>query len=402
MMSMNMRVVAGSLLCFTLSACVDEPAPIGTDQEEILGGDLASVGQFPTVVAIVNAGLCTGTLVGPDLVLTAAHCISPSVLGYSSQDQVTADTRIIIDSVNLFQAGGQQIGVADTIPHPGFSLNSLGDNDIGLVRLATPVTDRPASVINRISSDAPAGIVVTQVGFGMTQVGNQNSVGVLNVLADKVSRTCNSFEGSNDLLLCFNQSDGTGKCSGDSGGPSFAMVGGIERVVGVTSFGDQNCTQFGADTRVDAETAFLYEHAPELQCQADGICNQSCAVGTLPIDADCPVCEIDDDCGENQVCSDGQCVAAPFTPGGLGSTCETSDDCDSGLCATQGDESQCTDTCDPAASTCPDGFECIAAGSGGVCWGSEGGGGCRSSTGGGLPLALLGVALLAVRRRRRR
>ena len=98
--------------------------------------------------------------------------------------------------------------------------------------------------------------------------------------------------------------------------------------------------------------------------------------------------------------------AAPFrarvTPGGLGSTCETTEDCESGLCATNGEESQCTTTCDPAASDCPEDFECIPAGSGGVCWGSQGGGGgCRSSTGGGLPLALFGLALLAVIRRRR-
>jgi len=398
---MHTRLAAVVLACSLLPACVEEPT-VGSGSAEILGGTAATVGQYPTVVAVVNNGLCTGTLVGPDLVLTAAHCVSPSVLGYSSQAQVTAATSVVLDTVNVFGGGGQQIHAADTIPDPEFRISALGDNDIALIRLQSAVTDRTPSVINRIAGDAPPGIHVTEVGFGMTDVNNQNSAGRLYVLADKATRNCSGFEGSDLNLLCYGQTDGTGKCEGDSGGPSFLTVNGVQRVVGVTSFGDQNCTQFGADTRVDAETAFLFANAPELQCQADGICNQTCGNGTLPVDADCPVCDKDGDCGSDEICVAGQCQAAPFTPGGLGSECTSNADCDSGLCASDGTSSQCTTTCDAGGNSCRDGFACVEAG---VCWAEEGGGGCQTSghgAGGAVAwlLGLLGMVVVVRRRRK--
>jgi trypsin len=397
---MYKRLALGSMALAAWTGCVQEPA-VGSDQAPILGGSAATVGQYPTVVAVVNSGLCTGTLVGSQWVMTAAHCVDPQVLGFSTQDQVTANTSVLIDTTNVFQAGGRQIRAADTIPNPGFSINALGDNDIALIKLASAVTDREPTPINRVASDAPPGVHVTQVGFGMTNVSDQNSAGKLYVLADKASQSCSPIEGSNSLLLCYSQTDGTGKCEGDSGGPSFATINGVRRVVGVTSFGDQSCTQFGADTRVDAETAFLFQHAPELQCQADGICNTVCATGALPVDPDCPVCDSDDDCGTDMVCQAGQCNPAPFTPGGLGSECTTSSDCDSGLCASDGDQSQCTSTCTAGGDQCPDGFTCLDAG---VCWAADGGGGCRAARGGQAATALLaalGLILVLARRRRR-
>ncbi|HTM22006.1 MAG TPA: trypsin-like serine protease [Kofleriaceae bacterium] len=394
---MGKHLALGAMTWVVWTGCAQEPS-VGTDQATILGGTAASVGQYPTVVAVVNNGLCSGTLIDKDWVLTAAHCVDPQVVGFSSQEQVTANTAVLLDTVNVFANSGRQIRAADTIPNPGFSINALGDDDIALVKLSSSVTDRDPTPINRIAGDAPPGILVDQVGFGMTDTSDQNSAGQLYALLDKASRSCSQFEGSNANLLCYGQTDGTGKCEGDSGGPSFITVDGVERVAGVTSFGDQNCTQFGADTRVDAETAFLFEHVPALQCQADGICNQTCT-GTLPVDPDCPVCDSDDDCGTDMVCQSGQCTPAPFTPGGLGSECATSTDCDSGLCAVQGEDSQCTDTCTPGGNECPDGFDCLDAG---VCWGAQGGGGCRTTRGHGAPVMITALGLLLVLARRRR
>src|SRR5688572_13859600 len=271
-----------ALTIVAVAAC-QQPAPeVGSAEQPILGGTAATVGQFPTVVAVLNNGLCTGTLIDRQWVLTAAHCIHPQVLGVGTQEQVTANTTVLLDSTNVFQGGSAQIQAAETIPNPGFSLSGLGDDDIGLIRLQTAVTNREPSPINRINADAQPGIIVTQVGFGVTDPDDQQSAGRLFVLDAKPTRSCQGFEGSNSNLLCFSQTDGTGKCEGDSGGPSFATIRGVERVVGVTSFGDQDCGQFGADTRVDAELDFLFQHVPALECQADGACAESCGTGSLP------------------------------------------------------------------------------------------------------------------------
>jgi len=392
-----------SLLLLLFAACQGASLDLGTTEEKIIGGSAGNTSEFPTIVALsVGGGLCTGTLISPTLVLTAAHCITPSLLGLGSQEQLTAQIRVLLDAQSL--AGGVAVQVTETIPHPSFSTSSLGDNDIGLIRLATPVTDREPTPINRIAADAPIGISLTQVGYGATQVGG-GGAGTLQVLRDKLTTSCSTFGVSDANLLCFSQVDGTGKCVGDSGGPSYATIDGVVRVVGVTSFGDQTCAQFGADTRVDAELEFLYQNAPELQCQADGQCNEDCGVGPLPADDDCDLCTEDSECGNDSICDkDGQCVAAPFSPGGEGSECTGNDACDSQLCAMGEDVGICTSVCE-SSDSCLDGFQCIEASGTNVCWPTQSDGGCNTGNRGRTPPAgvvlMLFAVLLGLRLRRK-
>ncbi len=129
-------------------------------------------------------------------------------------------------------------------------------------------------------------------------------------------------------------------------------------------------------------------------------------------------CQAPADCPSGQVCQAGACVPGPGTPGGLGEGCTDSTDCNSGLCGAGPGGMKCTETCDPAASSCPLGFDCLSTGQGGACWpgagGGEGdddnvGGGCGCLVGGSAPRAplvgfLVGFAFVAwpLWRRRRR
>ena len=142
-------------------------------------------------------------------------------------------------------------------------------------------------------------------GFGAQEVGGGGNVGVLMYLNNRTSVSCSSLGGASDAnLLCFNQTDTKGKCSGDSGGPSFAMINGKQTVVGVTSFGDQNCQQFGADTRTNIEKQFLLATAPVLAgaCTGDAECNGG-------------------------LCFQGMCIAQPFAGNGLGVDCTMAANC---------------------------------------------------------------------------
>jgi hypothetical protein len=369
---------SGLALLFVSSVAFADSAP---DQSNIIGGTTTTVGQYPTVVALtVGGGICTGTLIDKEWVLTAAHCIHPQVVGASSQAQVTANTRVHFDTVNVFQNAGTIIRAAETIPKPNFSLQGLGANDIGLIKLAQPVIDITPTPVNFNVADAPVGVTVTMVGFGATQRGGGGSVGQQFQLLDRSSTSCSSFGVSNTNLLCFSQTDNKGKCQGDSGGPSFATINGRQVVVGVTSFGDQNCAAFGADTRTDVEKAFLLQHVPQLEG-----------------------CTTDDECGGG-ICFQKRCIAQPFTDGGIGSECVAGTECDSGFCAAGPDGMRCIEACIVGGEdACPDGFDCLGAtGGGGACWprGSDDSGCCDTSGRGG-PTAMFAIGLVALLWRRR-
>ncbi len=357
-------------------------AVAGTGPAPILGGTPTTVGEYPTVVAIeVGQGLCTGTLITQDWVLTAAHCVTPSVVGVSTQAELTASVKVHFGTVDIHTSPGTVVTASDTIPDPMFNINALGSHDSGLIKLSSPVTTMTPVPVNFDPANAPVGVQVTMVGFGATAVGGGGSVGIEYVV-QQTSIACTADEGSDANLLCFSQVSGKGKCEGDSGGPSFAMIAGKLVEVGITSFGDQNCSQFGADTRVDAEKAFLLQHVPELECNSDS------------------------DCSMGHECFLHTCIVTPFSPSGLGSTCTSNTDCDSGQCASGAGGMKCSMVCSTTDMTsCPSGFTCESASGGeGACWPtSTGGGCCDAGTAGGPATMVAGLALvgLVLRRRRR-
>ncbi len=118
-------------------------------------------------------------------------------------------------------------------------------------------------------------------------------------------------------------------------------------------------------------------------------------------------CTADTDCSNTgDICYLGACIAGGTIANGLGTTCSADSDCSSGVCTVNGSASECSVTCDTGNDMCPAGFACETEGSGGQCLanaetGGGGGGGC--DVGGNAPSALLGlgVALLALRPRRR-
>ena len=121
------RFLSGLLAA--LPACVDQPTDVATEarvESAVVGGTTARSGEWPDAVAVLgSSGTCTGTLIAPDLVLTAGHCanITPQ--------------QVIANTVDYSKDDGVVVHVAKTTAYP----NWQAAYDVALLELASPITN---------------------------------------------------------------------------------------------------------------------------------------------------------------------------------------------------------------------------------------------------------------------
>merc|ERR1711894_475247 len=127
----------------------------------IVNGDDANVGDFPFIVrlSIDNAYLCGGTLIAPDLVLTAAHCVSNS-----GSAEVTAGDALYYQSEPTEQTRSSSMLMPNSAYGPFFITN-----DVGLIQLARPFDiNENVSPIALASASPVAGDQIIAAGWGKT------------------------------------------------------------------------------------------------------------------------------------------------------------------------------------------------------------------------------------------
>jgi hypothetical protein len=306
----------------------------------------------PAVVALVrsNAVVCSGTLISPHVVLTAAHCgidetTFPQYQAYFGSSPAS---------------GGTFVTLSAALVHPGFDSSTLA-NDLALVVLASDVSTAPVPVLPSSSDSLAAGATLRVVGFGSSGDGGGNV---------KRSGTASvAGVASNTIGLVPGPSL---PCEGDSGGPGFFTVGSIEYLAGVTSDGDAACASQATDTRADAYEASFIQ--PYLASIAEGTAQpgarclypEQCAASACAVAADdpnlaycAPACSTSATCPPNTTCApaDGGslCLYPLPTPGAIGSPCMRPSDCVGGQCISTG---VCSERCVSGANDCPGGFDC--------------------------------------------
>lgn len=239
------------------------------DPSAIYGGGPVQQCGWPSTVFVND---CTGTLVHPNVVVLAAHCVA-----YGGQAQ-----SVVFGEDHRY--GARVVPVEGCVAYEGWTEAPPGDNagDIALCTLAQSVIDVPVvPILMGCETDALApGVNATLVGFGDAD----DALGY----GPKREVTTQIQQVGNDAV--FIGGGGQSSCYGDSGGPAFVQLDdGSWRVFGATSgsaTNEEGCGQTGVWTMIHPYVGWIeqtsgYDVTP---CHdTDGAWNPSEACSAFPM-----------------------------------------------------------------------------------------------------------------------
>jgi V8-like Glu-specific endopeptidase len=256
-----------------LAAAVLLPPIAGGSAEAIVGGVGVSPSIYPAFVKLHTPTLCGGTVIAPDVVLTAAHCVDGSV----TPGSITA----FVSDVNPRSA------TAITI-HPLWNGDLEDGHDLALVDLTPGATAgiTPVQVGSPWNTGYYApGFPATIVGHGKTSGGGSTSAQLRAVDTelrsdghmDDIYNKWYWFDDWNEPLMIGGGSWDHTACDGDSGGPLFVDKDGTWTwiQVGVASFvltWPSNCREpAGFSELSGAHLAWIAHNVPSVKA-AWGTC----------------------------------------------------------------------------------------------------------------------------------
>ncbi|KOB58154.1 Chymotrypsin [Operophtera brumata] len=255
-----------------------------TSQNRIVGGLPSPATAFP------HQGVCGGSLISREKVVTAAHC------WFDGVSQASSFT-VVLGSTTLF-FGGARINTNQVIMHPEWNPHTVS-NDIAVIHLpnggvALTTSIRPVALPSgSLLNEHFAGEIANATGFGLTSDANSVSFQRILSVCSPITvsfRKCLQFlyfskggyistgqflshvqltviSNTNcslsypafiqDSNICTSGAEGRSTCSGDSGGPLTVQRNGLPLLIGVTSFGSAAGCQAGYPAAFARVTAYI-------------------------------------------------------------------------------------------------------------------------------------------------
>jgi secreted trypsin-like serine protease len=211
--------------------------------------------------------ICSGTLITPNVFLTASHCTifyqqELAAEGYVAY--VSLDASIPFGALTTSKT--KLLAVSHVVTNPNYNQSQSDPGDIGALILdrnvtgVTPATLPACGLLDQlVAQNGLKTAVFTNVGYG---VQNRIVSGGVPFFQDlnPVPRmfSFSSFNSLNGGYLRLSQNATTGNggtCFGDSGGPQFFTVNGQHLIISITITGDSVCRSTNVDYRLDTLSA---------------------------------------------------------------------------------------------------------------------------------------------------
>ena len=232
-------------IAFCLALCAPARAVVG----DAPAAELSGAGRHLVLIAGDRGNFCTGSVIGQELVLTAAHCVTGG-----------ADYKLI-EFDSLRQPTFRDVALV--VSHPQFGGNAMLAHrvtaDIALLKLAAalPANYVPAPLIGERKLVKP-GEKFLLAGYGVNLAADGRS----GVFARTARLVATGQPSSLQLRLVDpttkGERSGLGACTGDSGAPVFEEISGQLFVFGVVSWstGPKNSAGCGGLTGVTPLTRY--------------------------------------------------------------------------------------------------------------------------------------------------